>query len=245
MIKAIIIDDEEHCCESLTLLLGKYCKNVDVVVCTQSLTEAKQLIEKHQPDVVFLDVEMPKGTGFDLLGTFNEINFEVIFTTAYNHYALKAIKFSALDYLLKPINAEELITAVAKIKPERLNNKNAENLINNLKGNANRIILNTSTGLEFVEVPEIIWCKAESNYTYIYLTNNRKVLATKTLKEFEELLTEAGFFRVHHSNLINLKHMVKYVRGEGGHVIMSDGTNVYVSARKKSDFLRALDSAHS
>ncbi len=241
--KILIIDDEVHCTDNLNFLLKKNeLKDSDISVCNQSKEALKLLIS--QPfDLVFLDIEMPFLNGFDLLETLPEINFHVIFTTAFDKYALKAIKFSALDYLLKPIEEEELNLAVQKfLKQEsKTNKKQFSSLIDNVKNKKfNKIAIPSIDGIEFVEISEIIRCQSDSNYTKLYLNNKKEIVSSKTLKEYELLLKEYGFARVHNSDMINLAHMKKYIKGDGGTVIMNDGSEVEVSRRRKDEFLSGL-----
>lgn len=241
--KILIIDDEIHCSDNLLVLLkNNELKNSEITVCNQSKEALKLLI--NQPyDLVFLDIEMPFLNGFDLLETLPEINFHVIFTTAFDKYALKAIKFSALDYLLKPIEEEELNMAVQKfLKQEsKTNKKQFSSLIDNVKNKKfNKIAIPSVDGIEFVEVNEIIRCQSDSNYTKLFLNNKKEIVSSKTLKEYELLLKEYGFARVHNSDMINLAHMKKYIKGDGGTVIMNDGSEVEVSRRRKDEFLNGL-----
>lgn len=245
-IKTIIIDDEPHAREKLTLMLERYCPEAQVVGTARDGEEGLRLIAKTQPDLVFLDIEMPEMTGFDMLRRLTDIHFEVIFATAHDHYAIKAIKFSALDYLLKPIDIDQLREAVARAK-ERLEKQNSfaqyqafqENLAHS-EAARKRIAIPSQTGLVFVRTDELVRCEADGNYTTLYLTNKQKMVSTRSLKEYEELLSDEGFVRIHHAYLINLAHLVRYIKGEGGQVLMADGTTWDVSRRKKEDFLKRL-----
>lgn len=247
MIKTIIIDDEMASREALAGLVRKYCPEIEVVAMADSVKTGIAAIEKHEPELIFLDVEMPFANGFDLLNSINNIDFEVIFTTAYDQYALKAIKFSALDYLLKPIDSEDLIEAVTKISKTKKRSSSVESgihtLIQNLKTDVDgnkKIALPTLEGLEFVKLQDIIRCSATGNYTEFYLINDNKFISSKTLKQFEDILEDYNFFRAHHSHLINLDHIKKYYKGDGGHVVMTDGSVVTISKRKKPEFLEKL-----
>lgn len=245
MIKALIVDDEKNCSEALQILLQENCPGVTVIGVAHSGMEALAMIEAHQPQLVFLDIEMPHMTGFQVLERLPRINFELIFTTSYDQYAIKAFKFSALDYLLKPIDREELERAVAKVT-EKLAAVLPQQLaillqkINQPSLSAQRIALPTLQGLEMVPVSAIIRCAANSNYTEFYLTGKRKILVSRTLKEAEEMLEEYGFLRVHHSHLVNLNEAVRYAKGEGGYLVMSDGTTVDVSRSRKELLLQRL-----
>ena len=238
MIKAIIVDDEPNCCEILTTLLERYCPQVKVAdICYSGKAALSSIIEM-SPDIVFLDIEMPHMNGFQLLEKLQTIDFKLIFTTSYDQYAIKAIRFSALDYLLKPIDRQELQDAVKKAMlslnqpmPQQL-----EVLMQKLNKNGNggqKIALPTMEGLLMVPVENIISCASERNYSTLYLKEKKKLVISKPLKEMEELLEDHSFLRVHHSHLINLKEVNKFIKGEGGYLVMSDGSNVDVSRSKK------------
>jgi two-component system LytT family response regulator len=246
-IKAIIVDDEQHCIEALHTMLQKKCPEVTVVGSVNSVKDAKDMITELQPDVVFLDVEMPHQNGFELLKLFDKINFDVIFTTAYEQYALKAIKFNALDYLLKPFSVKELQDAIQKCVSRRNGqatepqNSPIEVFLQNMKTlhqTHKKIALPTINGLVFMPVQNIVRCESTGNYTRIFFTDKKNLMVSRPLKEFEELLTDVDFFRVHNSHLINLQQMQSYIQGEGGFALMSDGTQVEVSRRRKADFLK-------
>jgi two-component system LytT family response regulator len=245
-IKAIIVDDEQHCIDALQTMLQKKCPEVTVLGGVNSVKDAKDLIEAVQPDVVFLDVEMPHQNGFELLKLFDKITFDVIFTTAYEQYALKAIKFNALDYLLKPFSVKELQDAISKCVSRR-NSQSGEQtspievFLQNMKTlhqTHKKIALPTINGLVFMPVQNIVRCESTGNYTRIFFTDKKNLMVSRPLKEFEELLTDVDFFRVHNSHLINLQQMQSYIQGEGGFALMSDGTQVEVSRRRKADFLK-------
>lgn len=241
-VKAILIDDEELSRSTLRSMLGKYCTQVQIIGEAENVGSGLELLSKEQPDVVFLDIQMPDGTGFDLLKLLNEIEFQVIFATAYDSYAIKAFEYSALDYLLKPVDPDKLISAVEKIV---VNNKNdsqrqLETMLANLNG-VKKIALPTSDGLRIIKVEEIVRCESESNYTNIYLKSGERILIPKTLKEYDNLLTPLGFYRVHHSHLINLSYIESYIRGEGGFAKLEDGREIEVSRRRKEGFLAALN----
>jgi len=245
---AVIIDDEKRSRESLELLVKDYCPNVNVLDMAESVATGVECIKKHKPDLLFLDIEMQDGTGFDLLEKVAGNNFYVIFTTAFENYALRALKLSAVDYLLKPINADELKAAVSKasdIMEQKSTENNFQLLLQNLQSNTgmHKIALPTSEGLTFINVHDIIRCQADGSYTHFYFKTQKKLLVSKKIKEYEELLSPYNFVRVHHSHLVNLDEVTKYVRGDGGYVVMSDGETVYVSKRKKEDFMAALNKA--
>ncbi|WP_142683469.1 LytR/AlgR family response regulator transcription factor [Chitinophaga polysaccharea] len=246
-IKAIIIDDEQHCIDALQTMLEKKCPGVQVTGTAKSVREAKVLIDDLQPDLVFLDVEMPYQNGFELLKLFDKVYFDVIFTTAYEQYALKAIKFNALDYLLKPFSVKELQDALEKCREKKLNRHKDQGIspmevfLQNMKimqQTHKKIALPTINGLVFMPVQNIVRCESTGNYTRIFFTDKKNLMVSRPLKEFEELLSDVDFFRVHNSHLINMQQMQSYIQGEGGFALMSDGTQVEVSRRRKADFLK-------
>jgi len=247
MIRAIIIDDERHCIDRLTSLIEEYCsQHVQLLEACESVECGLDCIKKLHPDLVFLDVQIHDKTGFDLLRQIKKINFDVIFTTAYEKYAVQAFRFSAIDYLLKPIEPDDLLQAVEKVK-EKISKEEIsakiEVLFHNLKnlhGVSKRINVPTINGLVFLHVDEIIRCQSDINYTTIFLKNKQKLLVAKTLKEFEELLTEYNFFRVHNSHLINLAYIKSYNKGKGGFVSMIDNSEIEVSTRRKEEFLKKI-----
>lgn len=246
-IKAIIVDDEQHCIDALQTMLQKKCPEVTVLGGVNSVKEARDMIIELQPDVVFLDVEMPHQNGFELLKLFDKITFDVIFTTAYEQYALKAIKFNALDYLLKPFSVKELQDAISKCVSRRNGQQGEQStspievFLQNMKTlhqTHKKIALPTINGLVFMPVQNIVRCESTGNYTRIFFTDKKNLMVSRPLKEFEELLTDVDFFRVHNSHLINLQQMQSYIQGEGGFALMSDGTQVEISRRRKADFLK-------
>lgn len=244
MIKAITIDDERHCLETLALQLKDYCPDVHLAEECRSAVAGLEAINRHRPDLVFLDIEMPAMNGFQLLEQFEEIPFAVIFTTSYDQYAIKAIRFSALDYLLKPIDPKELATAVNKYREHRHTpiTEQIKLLLQQVNGKEqqfNKVAVPTSEGFELVPADHLIRCEANDNYTILYLHNNRKIVACRTLKEMEEQLGNfQNFVRVHHSYIVNLNEVVRYVRGEGGYLAMSDGSTVNVSRSRKESLLK-------
>lgn len=245
MIDAIIIDDEEDGRETLRMAVVRFCPNVNLVAVCSSPEEGISCIERHEPDLVFLDVQMPQKSGFDVLKEVSPFTFKVIFVSAFDKYAIKAIKFSALDYLLKPVDVDELIAAVNKVDNDHQRSpyqfQSAWNNIQHKGGRIERLAVPTFEGIDFFQTDEIIFCKADGNYTHLYFTDKSTKLASKNLKDFENILHDSGFCRVHHSYLINLAHVQKYVRGEGGHVVMTNGHEVEISRRKKDEFMRLLD----
>ncbi len=238
MIKAIIVDDEVNCCEILATLLEKYCPQVKVVdICYSGETAVSAIIEMN-PDIVFLDIEMPQMNGFELLEKLQMINFKLIFTTGYDQYAIKAIRFSALDYLLKPIDREELQIAIKKAihsleTPTKQQFDVLLHKIHNPGNGGQKIALPTMEGLQLIAIDNIISCASDRNYTTLYLKQKQKMVISRPLKEIEELLEDHSFLRVHNSYLVNLKEIEKYIRGEGGYLIMSDGSTVDISRSKK------------
>ena len=245
MINAIIIDDEKKCVSLLSKTIEKTLPEITICGVANNAEDGIRLIKQFEPELVFLDIEMPQMTGFDMLASLDEINFDVIFTTAYNQYAIKAIRFSALDYLLKPVDEEELKQAIARFKQKLKVNKNEQinQLFDNLKQlnkSYSKISVSTSEGVIFIAISDILYCEATGSYTQFYLKNNEKLLTSKTLKDYEEMLDGHQFFRIHHSYLINLNEIKRYIRGEGGTVIMSNGNEVLVSRRKKEEFIKKL-----
>jgi len=246
MIKAILVDDEVNNVNNLRLLLQKYCPEVEVIAAAHSAQNALKIIQLNTPDLLFLDIEMPEGSGFELLEQLNNPTFEVIFVTAFDKYALKAIKYSALDYLLKPIDIQELQQAVHKVQ-RKLNTRQLQEqleiLLQNLRGQngkSAKIALPTAERIDFVEVPHISHCRGDNNYTHVQLIDNQCILVAKTLKEFEELLTEHGFFRTHQSWLVNLHQVRSFVRKDGGYALMKDGTQIPVTQQRRKAFLQQL-----
>jgi two-component system LytT family response regulator len=244
MLRTIIIDDEKKNRIVLQKMLEQHCqKEIEIVALCENALLGKDAIETYKPDLIFLDVEMPKQNGFEMLQSLKSLDFSVVFVTAHDHYAIKAIKFSALDFLLKPIDAKELKLAVEKAERNSQKAKSNEQfhiLFHSLNSTHKKIALPTRNGLVVVNVSEILRCEAESNYTRIFLTNQELFLASKTLKDFEQLLEECNFVRIHQSHLVNFEHIKKYNKGDGGSVILTDGTEVEVSRRQKEVLLRKL-----
>jgi two-component system LytT family response regulator len=250
MLNCIIVDDEDKSRENLRILIQDFCDNARVVAQCQGVAEALHAIDQHKPHIVFLDIQLQNETGFDLLEKLTEVDFDVIFTTAFSEYAIKAFKFSAIDYLLKPINIDELRNAIDRVEKKVNGAFSARllNLVQNLKvGNNNKykLAIPSSDGLVLVKVDEIIYCEASSNYTNICMLDGKKHIVSRTLKEYEDLLADQDFFRIHNSYLINLNAMKKYVRGEGGHVVMSNDVSLDVSKRKKESFLSRIATIES
>lgn len=243
---AIIIDDELKGRIALSQKLHDYCNDVRLIGEAGNGEEGIKIIEKLRPDIVFLDIEMPRMDGFEMLLRLPQKNFDLIFTTAYDQYAIKAIKYAAFDYLLKPIDIEELKLTVSK--SNTLQNRNTEKklevLDQNLHGktNLNRIAISSMDGLLFFNINDIVYLEASNNYTTIYFINHPKLIASRTLKDFEDLLPADIFFRSHHSYLVNLNYIKRYIKGDGGQIEMQNGTYIDISRRKKEDFLKAMGS---
>jgi Response regulator of the LytR/AlgR family len=244
-IRAIIVEDEPHNRENLHTLLADFCPSIEVIGLCASASEGRQQIIENRPDLVFLDVEMPGGDGFSLLESLPSCDFEVIFVTAFSNYAIKAIKFSALDYIVKPIDVKELVKAVDKavvtIRNSR-NNFRMQNLLDNKyrKDDKKIIALPLSDKIEFVEIADIIRCEADGNYTFFHLKNGERLLISKTLKEYDELLSHLNFLRVHQSHLINLNEVKSFVKTDGGYILMKDGSNVSISRQRREMVLGIL-----
>ncbi|MGG9961007.1 LytR/AlgR family response regulator transcription factor [Ferruginibacter sp. SUN106] len=245
MINAIIIDDEAKGRLALREKLLAYCPQIKIMAEAANGQEALLLIQHYKPQLIFLDIEMPRMNGFEMLNELTEKNFHIIFTTAYDQYAIRAIKYAAFDYLLKPIDIEELKTAVEKLNntENKETKKQVELLQQNMqlpKKQLHKLAIPTLEGLLFYDINDIIHLEANSNYTYIHLINKTKITASKTLKEFEDLLPADIFFRTHHSHLINLNYIKRYIKGDGGQIELQNGTYVDVSRRKKDEFLKAI-----
>lgn len=246
-IRAVIIDDEKKSRETLSGLLMKYCDEyIDIVGEADGYISGIEKIQQKEPEVVFLDIQMPDGSGFKLLENLDAINFEVVFTTAYDQFAIKAIRYSALDYLLKPIVPAELKNSVEKVKQKKRGgtiNKNIKVLIENIKEKdpaSKRIVLSTSEGMHVIDVKDIIRCESDDYYTRFFFKERKPIMVSKTLKEHEELLKDFGFIRPHKSHLINLKYVKSYIKDDGGNILLTDGTTVPVSRRKKDVVLQEL-----
>jgi two-component system LytT family response regulator len=242
MLKAVIIDDEEDSRKILANYLMKYCADIEVCGFGQSVATGKEMIEKHNPDVVFLDVEMPYGNGFDLLDSLSDITFETVFVTAFDHYAIQALNQSAAYYLLKPVSIDELVNAVNKIRGERREGKGGRHsnlLLDNIRMPVNqKIMLPTMEGFEIVTINTILYCEAADNFTRFYLEDVvHPLLICKTLKYFDEILKEHRFVRIHRSHLINPDYVIRYTKGKGGSVTMKNNKELEMSAEKRQLFL--------
>ena len=245
IIKTIIIDDEEDGREALRMA-AEYCPELEIIAICASAQEGLEAIAHNKPDLVFLDIQMPHMSGFEMLQQLQKIDFQVIFVTAFDQYAIKAIKFSALDYLLKPIDIDELQTTIKKINISADSDHKEYQLqalyknVPKSKMESKRFAVPTLKGLLFIKTSELIYCQADGNYSTLYLTGKRELVVSKALGDFEEFLESEGFYRIHHSYLININHLQEYVKGEGGYVKLTDGFHADVSRRKKEQFLKQL-----
>ncbi len=242
-IKAIIVDDEPGNCDNLTGLLATYCPKVRVIKSAYTIKDALEIILSNDINLIFLDIELVEGTGFDLLEKLPKRDFELIFVTAYDQYALKAIKFNALDYLLKPVDITELVKAVDKAEKliaKREDNWRMENLISNMASQKKRIALPLTDTIEFVEVEQIIHLRGEGNYTHVYLSSGASYMVCRPLKEFANLLYEYNFLRVHQSHLINMKEVESYIKSDGGYIKMKDATSIPISRQRREIVMNAL-----
>jgi two-component system, LytTR family, response regulator len=245
MMTAIVIDDEKNALDVLSMQLKNYCPDVNVLKLCHGGEEGIMAIQSLQPDIVFLDIEMPKVNGFDVLDRTKGIPYKLIFTTAYDQFAIQAFKYSAFDYLLKPIDIEDLKSSVQRIQLAKKEDFPAklQTLYQQLRihtHQATKTPIPFGNGFEMIPFANIIRCESESNYTTIYLTDHRKSTLSKTLKEVEESLIHATFFRIHHSHLINTEHINKFYKSDGGYVVMSDGTQISISRNKKDAFFEFL-----
>jgi two-component system, LytTR family, response regulator len=246
MLRTLIIDDEPHVRETLQSLLQKFCPQVKVVGEAGSVATGAREIQEKRPDLVLLDIKMDDGTGFDLLNRFEHIGFKIIFVTAWEKYAIQAFGFSAVDYLLKPVNPEKLAEAVNRAEQQVQSSFNIQ--LNTLKENLaspenpnRKIILKTSDNVYLVKVQDIIHCASDCNYTRFTLADGDKILVSKLLKDYDELLAGSGFFRVHRSNLINLKHIKRFEKQDGGYVVMSNGDKIPASTRGRERLMELFD----
>ncbi|MBN1186025.1 MAG: response regulator transcription factor [Bacteroidales bacterium] len=247
MIRTLIIEDELPILENIQATLEKYCPNIEIVAVASNLADARSAIEEQGPELVLSDINLPDGTTFDMLGQLHEINFKIIFITAYEEYAIRAIKYSALDYLVKPIDPKELISAVDKadksieVEDSRIK---LSALMLNIKDYADKlkkIVLKTSKSIFLVDVQDIIYCNSDGPYTEFFLDDGRKILVSKGIKEYEDLLKDAGFLRVHQSYIVNLNYIDRYERYDGGCLILKKGKEIPVSHRKRDKLLQLLN----
>jgi two-component system LytT family response regulator len=241
-IRVIIVDDDTKSVESLELLINKYCPAFEIVGTAYCVQEGIEEVKMLNPDILFLDVEMPDGSGFDLLQKINKRNFDVVFVTAHNKYAINAIKHSALDYLLKPFDIQEFLETVEKIKRNgSTKSMNYDVLLENLSHPLpKKLVISSSKGYEYIPVEKIIRLESERSYARIFLTNGRKIMVSKCLNDYQNMLNADVFFRVHNSHLINLNHVVMYVRTDGGYVQMIDESKIPISRSKKDLFINTM-----
>ena len=251
MIRAVIVDDEKISLQGLATKINSVCPQIEIVELFENPRKAQEEIPKLKPDVLFLDIEMPNINGFSLLKNLSPVNFEVIFTTAYSEYAVSALRISALDFLLKPIDPDELKTAVVKLE-DRIKNKQSTqgSLEQQLQlllrqqeypEQLTTIAIPILNGLEFIDVSSILKIEGENVYSVFYLVDGRKITVSRTLKEVEQILSKRNFLRVHKSYIINLKYIKRYIKGEGGIVVLTDGSEVEISRREKNEFLKRIN----
>lgn len=242
-LKALIVEDEEKSRQTLTKMLEDFCEHVSLKGACGNVNDAIKLIDKNNPDVVFLDIELPGRSGFELLEHYDNLPFEVIFTTAYNNFAIKAFKLSAIDYILKPINLDELRNALDKVREKQelvRKSQQLKVLKENIQNVFEKISLPTMDGLVFVDLEDIIRCEAQNNYTKFYLKNQENHLVSKTLKNYEDVLTDFNFFRVNRGDIINLKYIKKLQKGRRMQIIMADGSQLILSDSRKEEFLQTI-----
>ncbi len=249
MVKAVIIDDEKKSRMALTSLLERYCPNVIISGEAEGVQTGIKQIRANKPDVIFLDIQMQDGSGFRLLESFDEVNFEIIFTTAFDQYAIKAIKYSALDYLLKPIIPEELVEAVKKVEDRKIAKnsnltQNIDVLLDNIKNkgsDSKKIVLTTAEKIHVIHVSEILRCESDNYYTKFFFTDGTNLLISKTLKENEKMLKDHNFIRPHKSHLINVTYIKGFMKNDGGYILMSDNSKVPVSRRRKELIIETIN----
>ena len=244
-IKAILVDDEPKSRNNLHDLLQEYCRQVEIVGEAASATEALKLIKQQEPELIFLDIEMPGGSGFDLLKSLNDQNFEVIFVTAFDQYGIQAVKFCAIDYILKPIDIFELSKAVEKAQAQILRKKENRRLVELVANidrpeDEKRIALPLADKIEFIVVNQIVRLEADGNYTRIFMDCKKEYLVCKTLKEYQEILEHHNFLRTHQSHLINCRKIAAYIKTDGGYILMTDGSSVPISRQKRDDVLKRI-----
>jgi two-component system LytT family response regulator len=246
MIRTILIDDEPDSIRILQRLLEDYCPEIDIIGKAEGVESGEQAIRTLDPDLVFLDIEMIQGNAFDLLNKLLPLSFQVIFVTAFDDYAVRAFKYSAVDYLLKPVDIDDLRGAVEKVacrskdKIDLLQIKTLLENVGTLHISQQKMAVPTMTGLNFITISNIIRFEARGNYTGIHLDNGECILATKNIQEYDSLLPDTLFYRIHHSHIINLQKIQKYQKGRGGYIIMEDGSSIEVATRRREDFLRRL-----
>lgn len=247
LITAVIVDDEQNARENLEVLLRENCEKLQVSGMAATVSSAVALIQEVNPDLLFLDIEIGEGSGFDILRRIPDFEGEIIFVTAFSQYAIKSFKFSAIDYLLKPIDIDDLVMAVERARKRIQKTDQGQNLAQFLTNlvekdrKSRKIGLPVQSGVHFYPLEEIVRLQSQSNYTTFYLTSGREILVSKTLKEYEELLSDQGFARVHQSHIINLEHITQYIKSDGGYLLLSDHSNVPISKNYKEQFLEQLN----
>jgi two-component system LytT family response regulator len=242
-VKAIVVDDEDKARKSLISLIQIVDNSIDVIAEASNIETAYTAILNHDPDLVFLDIEMPSGTAFDLLNKFEKIDFDIVFVTAFDDYAIKAFKFSAFDYLLKPVDLDELTSTISKYKSSQNvdNHPRFDMLLQMINKNSqSKLAIPEADGISVVDIDDIIRCTSSGNYTTIHLINNQEILSSKTLGEYDDILIAHDFFRIHRSHLINMKFIHKYIKSDGGYILMKDKSELEISRRKKVDFIDKL-----
>ena len=242
MMKTVLIDDELNALEALEWKLNRYVEDLEIIKCNSPL-QGIEIIEKEKPDLVFLDIEMPEMDGFELLKQLNYKGFQLIFTTAHDEFALKAIKVSAIDYLLKPVDKDELITAIEKVKASQKDSKledKLESLFTNINTKSDKINIAADGKVYLLEKDDVIMLKSDKSYTTVFLKDDRSILVSKTLKEVEKKFNFQQFFRVHNSYLINVNHVKEYLKSDGGELVMSNGMRAGISRNKKTELLELL-----
>jgi two-component system LytT family response regulator len=245
MLRTIIIDDEAHMRQTLEKMVRRFCPDLNIVATADGVKAGIDAIQKHNPDLVLLDIKLEDGTGFNILEKLEPVDFKVIFVTAYDQYAIKAFKFSAIDYILKPVDPDELVEAVRKTENILQNDFNTQ--LDILKDNFNgtnpekKIILKTAENIHLVKVTNINYCESDGSYSLIYLLNGKKIMVSHTLKDYEELLKDSGFFRVHKSYLINMQHINRFEKSDGGYVVLENECKVPVATRKRDELLDLFD----
>jgi two-component system LytT family response regulator len=244
MLKLVIADDEPNVREALTQLINEYCPDIKIVDSVASVSKTVSAIKKHSPDIVLLDIEMKEGTGFDVLKQFPKPTFKVIFITAFQHYAVEAFRFAALDYILKPVDPEVLNASLKKandqVDKEKLSLK-IDSFLTNMSGNTlKKIVLKTADSIHVVNLKDVLYCEADRSYTNFYLDDKTRIIVSTTLGDYEELFSEYGFLRTHQSFLVNIHHVKRYEKGDGGNIILNNNTSLPVATRKKEQLLQLL-----
>lgn len=251
MIKVIIVEDEKPIVETIVEILQNNCVGVEILGTAQKITSAKELIQNSNPDIVLLDINLTDGTSFELLENLEKIDFKIIFITAFEEFAIKAIKLSAIDYLVKPLDPLELIKAIDKAKEILLQSNSEIELkallsnINNLTNKAKKIVLKTAESIHLIDVIDIIRCESDGAYTNFYLNEGKKVMVSKVLKDYEEMLQDYGFMRVHKSHIINLNYIDRFEKADGGYLILKDKSSIPVSVRKKESLMKNFEKLSS